>query len=253
VLNPELAPRLLNTLPRKLELLAECGLDLVMAQTFDRSFASLSARDFVDRMLLRDLGVRSVVVGGDFSFGRGRSGSVRELASWLPEGGAQLRVVHPVTLDGIPISSTRVREMLLEGRVEAAARLLGRPFDLDGVVVRGLGRGAKIGWPTANVQSETEILPETGVYAVRVLLADGSRRAGAANIGRKPTFGEGGALTVEVHVIDHSGASLLGSRLRLAFVARLREEMRFPSVDALKAQIGSDVERARVLAGADRL
>jgi riboflavin kinase/FMN adenylyltransferase len=247
-LNPEMAPRLITTLSHKLELLEACGLDATVVQTFDQSFASLSPRDFVDGTLLRDLGVRSVVVGEDFSFGKGRSGSVRELAVWLPEGGARLRLVHPVTLDGIPISSTRIREMLLEGRVEAAARLLGRPFDLDGTVVRGMGRGATIGWPTANVHSETELLPESGVYAVRVRLGDGSVLPGAANLGRKPTFGEGGALTVEVHLIGHSGGSLLGTRLRVAFIARLRDEMRFPSIDALKAQIAKDVERARVLA-----
>jgi riboflavin kinase/FMN adenylyltransferase len=247
VLNPEMAPRLMTTLPRKLELLAESGLDATLIQTFDRSFAALSARDFVEGMLLGDLGVRSVVVGEDFSFGKGRTGSVRELEQWLPEGGARLRIVPQVKLEGIAISSTRIREMLLEGHVEGAARLLGRPFDLDGTVVRGLGRGAKIGWPTANVQSENELLPQSGVYAVRVRF-DGRELPGAANIGRKPTFGEGAALTVEVHLIGHSGESLLGRELRVVFIARLRDEMRFPSVDALKAQIGRDVARARELA-----
>jgi riboflavin kinase/FMN adenylyltransferase len=251
VLSPDMAPRLMTTLPRKLELLAEAGLDATLIQTFDRSFAALSARDFVEGILLRDLGVRSVVVGEDFSFGRGRSGSVRELETWLPEGGARLRIVPQERLEGIPISSTRIREMLLEGHVEGAARLLGRPFDLDGTVVRGMGRGAKIGWPTANVQSENELLPQSGVYAVRVRF-DGTELLGAANLGRKPTFGEGGALTVEVHIIGHSGESLLGRSLRVIFVAHLRDEMRFPSVDALKAQIARDVERARVLAGGTR-
>jgi riboflavin kinase / FMN adenylyltransferase len=252
VLNPEMAPRLITTLARKLELLGDSGIEATMVQTFDRAFAARSAREFVDGNLLRGLGVRAVIVGEDFSFGKGRSGSVRELASWLPEGGARLHVVHPVALDGIPISSTRIREMLLEGRVDAARRLLGRPFDLDGLVVRGMGRGATIGWPTANVHSDTELLPETGVYAVRVQLPDGNVLPGAANLGRKPTFGEGGALTVEVHLIGHSGASLLGNNLRVAFIARLRDEMRFPSVDALKAQIAKDVARARELVAADR-
>jgi riboflavin kinase / FMN adenylyltransferase len=248
VLSPDMAPRLLTTLSRKLELIAESGLDATLIQTFDRTFAARSAREFVDGVLLRDLGVRAVVVGEDFSFGRGRSGSVRELQSWLPEGGARLRVVSQERFEGIPISSTRIREMLHEGHVEGAARLLGRPFDLDGTVVSGMGRGAKIGWPTANVQSENELLPQNGVYAVRVRF-DGVELPGAANIGRKPTFGEGSALTVEVHLIGHSDGSLLGRRLRVIFIARLRDEMRFPSVDALKAQIGRDVERARELAG----
>jgi riboflavin kinase / FMN adenylyltransferase len=247
VLNPEMAPRLLTTLPRKLELIAESDLDAALIQTFDRAFAARSARDFVEGILLRDLGVRSVVVGEDFSFGKGRSGSVHELAVWLPEGGARLRVVPQVKLEGIAISSTRIREMLLEGHVEGAARLLGRPFDLDGTVVRGMGRGATIGWPTANVQSETELLPQSGVYAVRARF-EGKELPGAANLGRKPTFGEGGSLTVEVHLIGHSGESLLGKQLRVTFIARLRDEMRFPSVDALKAQIGQDVARAREIA-----
>jgi riboflavin kinase/FMN adenylyltransferase len=248
VLNPEMAPRLLTTLERKLELIAESKVDATLLQTFDRPFAALSAREFVADILLKDLGVRSVVVGEDFSFGKGRSGSIRELGDWLPEGGARLRVVPQVKLEGIPISSTRIREMLLEGHVEGSARLLGRHFDIDGTVVRGLGRGAQIGWPTANVQSDNELLPQNGVYAVRARIG-GRELPGAANIGRKPTFGEGGALTVEVHVIGHSGESLLAQRLRVTFIARLRDEMRFPSIDALKAQIGRDVARAGELAG----
>jgi riboflavin kinase/FMN adenylyltransferase len=251
VLNPEMAPRLMTTLPRRLELLAEAGLDTTLIQTFDRAFASIAAKDFVDRVLIQQLRARSVVVGEDFSFGKGRAGSVRELSVWLPEGGSRLRVVPQVKLEGIPISSTRIREMLHEGHVEGAARLLGRPFDLDGTVVRGMGRGATIGWPTANVQSDNELLPLNGVYAVRARF-DGKELPGAANLGRKPTFGEGGAHTIEVHLIDHSGESVLGQTMRVIFIGRLRDELRFPSVEALTAQIGRDVERARVLAGAGR-
>ena len=136
---------------------------------------------------------------------------------------------------------------MLEGRVEAAARLLGRPFDLDGTVVSGMGRGLALGFPTANVASSGEMMPLNGVYAVRARCPQGEF-AGAANLGRKPTFGEGAPLTLEVHLIGYTGPSLLGVQMRVGFVARLRDEMRFPSLEALVEQIGRDVSEAARLA-----
>ncbi len=250
VLSPSLAPRLLTTLDRKLELLAEAGLQAVVVQPFDAAFADLEAERFVEDCLLTALEARAVAVGPDFSFGRDRSGTVERLRAWLGAR-ATVSVVPKVKVDGLPVSSTRIRELVLEGRVSAAARLLGRPYDIDGQVVPGMGRGRTIGWPTANVAPAGELLPAIGVYAVRAQGEFGDL-AGAANLGRKPTFGDGQPVTVEVHLIDFDGAakpSLTGQTVRVKFIERLRAEMRFPSVEALTTQIGKDVAEARRLAG----
>ena len=250
VLGPRVAPRLLTTLERKLELIEDCGVELCIVQPFNLDFAAIAADDFVDRLLLGTLGVRTVVVGEDFSFGKGRRGRVDQLRSLLARGGAELSIVPKVELEGLAVSSTRIRELVLEGRVEAAARLLGRPFDLEGQVVAGEGRGKTLGFPTANIVPAGELLPAQGVYAVEALCPAG-RFPAAANLGRKPTFGEGAAQTLEVHLIGYSGGSLLGERLRVGFCSRLREELRFPSVEALRSQIGRDVaEAAKLLEGA---
>lgn len=243
ILGPAVAPRLLTTGARKLELILAAGLDAVIVQPFDLAFAAIPAKDFVDRLLVEGLEIREVVVGDDFTFGRQREGRVAQLAEWLAARGAQLTQVPKVEVDGLPISSTRIRELVLEGRVEAAATLLGRPFDVDGTVVAGFGRGRTLGFPTANVAPPSGVLPGNGVYAVWAQGPQGEF-AGAANLGRKPTFGEGTPVTLEVHLIGYHGPSLLGSRLRVGFVARLRDEMRFPSLAALVEQIGRDVAEA---------
>jgi len=232
---------------RTLELIAASGLTAAVVQPFDLAFAAVPAKDFVDRLLLDALGAREVAVGEDFSFGQRREGRVAQLGAWLSAGGASLTLVPKVEVEGLAISSTRIRELVLEGRVEAVANLLGRPFDLDGTVVAGMGRGKTLGFPTANVESSGEVLPLNGVYAVRARCSQGEF-AGAANLGRKPTFGEGAPLMLEVHLIGYSGPTLLGAAMRVAFVARLRDEMRFPSLAALVEQIGRDVSAAARLA-----
>jgi riboflavin kinase / FMN adenylyltransferase len=162
--------------------------------------------------------------------------------------GAQVHVVPPVTVDGVVASSTKVREYILEGRVSAAHRLLGRPFDLDGTVVTGQGRGRGLGFPTANVDTQNELRPAPGVYAIRVRFLhepDGSWRPGVANIGVKPTFG-GNEVTIEAHLLDFSG-DLYGKELRVQFLEHLRAERRFGSVAELVGQIKRDVEAARTV------
>ncbi len=248
ILFPKVAPRRLTTPARKLELLEAAGLDAVVVQPFDRDFAAVPAHTFVERLLLGDLRAAEVVVGEDFTFGRAREGRPEDLIAYLREGGARAIVVPKVEREGTPISSTRIRELVLEGRVEAAAALLGRPFDLDGIVVAGMGRGRTLGFPTANVRPGGEIVPAVGVYAVRARCPAGTF-TGAANLGRRPTFGEGGAEALEVHLVGYPGASLLGAPVRVAFLARLRDEMRFPSAEALARQIRADVEAAVRRAG----
>jgi riboflavin kinase/FMN adenylyltransferase len=243
VLQPELAPRLITPLPRKLQLLEAAGLELTVVLPFTLAFARTPPRDF-EALLFDRARLGAVVVGVDYTYGAQRAGNVTTLAAAGLARSAVVRVVEPVTVEGVVASSSRIREYILEGRVGAARALLGRPFDLDGVVVKGDGRGQSIGWPTANVATHGELLPGSGVYAVR-MRAQGAWRGGAANIGTKPTFG-GSTVTVEVHVLDFSG-DLYGQEVRVEFLERLRPEQRFGSVSELSAQIQRDVETARVV------
>ncbi|WP_242339456.1 MULTISPECIES: riboflavin biosynthesis protein RibF [Anaeromyxobacter] len=252
VLRPKLAPPLLVQLPRKLELLAAAGADATILQPFDLAYAATSAEAFVSRDLAGALGCADVVVGYDFTAGHERA-RVETLRALLAPHGIRLHVVEPVTVDGLVVSSTKVREFLLEGNVEAAALLLTRPHDVDGVVVRGAGRGRGFGFATANVET-AGLLPANGVYAVRAWVGGqpGPRglegavvHAGVCNVGVKPTVEASAAVTAEAHLFDFVGRDLYGERIRLAFVARLRDERRFPSVEALRAQIAEDAERAR--------
>lgn len=247
VLQPELAPKLITLLPRKLELFEAAGLSAAVVQPFTLEYARNTPADF-EASLLDVLGAKHLVVGSDFTYGKGRAGSVDTLREAAARRSAEVHVVPPVTVDGVVASSSRVRELILEGRVGAACRLLGRPFDLDGTVVRGAGRGQGIGFPTANVDTQNELRPAPGVYAVRVRFQgepEGPWRPGAANIGVKPTFG-GTEVTIEVHLLDFSG-DLYGRELRVQFLERLRQEQRFGSVAELVGQIKRDVEAARTV------
>jgi riboflavin kinase / FMN adenylyltransferase len=250
VLQPELAPKLITTLSRKLELFSAHGLQAALVMPFTRAYAATSAETF-EASLLDGLRAAHLVVGQDFTYGAKRLGTVASLVRAAAARSARVHVVEPVTVEGVVASSSRIREYLLEGRVSAAQALLGRPFDLDGVVVRGAGRGRSLGWPTANVETNAEIRPGSGVYAVRVRLGASETapwRGGAANVGSRPTFG-GHDVSVEVHVLDWSG-DLYGQELRVQFLERLRPEQRFGSAPELSAQIGRDVEAARAVVAA---
>jgi len=192
-------------------------------------------------------------VGYDFSFGKGRRGDTAMLADLGERHGFGVSVVRRVSIHGLTCSSTKVREFVLEGRVEGASVLLGRPFEITGTVVRGAGRGRAIGYPTANIQDEAELLPKAGIYAARAqLLDDGgavvASHLAALSVGTNPTFVAGGGLTVEAYLLDFEG-DLYGRRLRVQLIERLRDELRFDSVAALTAQIAADVARTRELVG----
>ena len=256
-LRPALAPPLITPLPRKLELLAACGVDATVVQPFDLEYAKTPAREFVTRDLVGRLGAAEVVVGYDFTAGHERA-RVDALRPILATAGVLLHVVEPVTSDGLVVSSTKIREFLLEGNVDAASLLLTRPYDLDGTVTRGAGRGRGFGFATANVAT-TALLPANGVYVVRAIVGGrpgalgregGAVHGGVCNVGVKPTVEAGAAVVAEAHLLDFDGRDLYGEPIRLAFLARLRDERRFPSVDALRAQIGADVARARELLAA---
>lgn len=247
VLRPELAPPVLTPLPRKLELLAGLGLDAAVVQPFDRAYAATPAAGFVARDLAGRLGIRHVVVGQDFTAGRERS-RVDALRPLLQARDIALHVVEPVTADGLVVSSTKIREFLLEGNVSAAAELLARPYDVDAIVARGAGRGRGFGFATANL-STGQLLPANGVYVVRARLGaerdGGEERAGVCNVGVKPTVEAAGGVVAEVHLLDFEGRDLYGEAIRVAFLRRLRDERRFASIEDLRTQIARDVEEAR--------
>ena len=244
VLRPKLAPPLLTPLPRKLELLAGCGLDAVVVHPFDLAYAGTDAATFVRRDLAGHLGAAAVVVGPDFTAGKGRT-RVEGLRSLLEASGVRLDVVEPVASEGLVVSSTKIREFLLEGNVDAVVPLLARPYDVEGTVERGAGRGRELGFATANLHPAA-MLPANGVYAVRAVVA-GDWYDGVCNVGVKPTLQRAGPVTAEAHLFDFGGRDLYGEKVRVAFVARLRDEQRFPSIELLRAQIAEDVARAREL------
>jgi riboflavin kinase/FMN adenylyltransferase len=245
---PTLAPPMLTTLARRAELLREAGADVVLVEPFTAELAGIPAEVFVEQILAKEIGARHVIVGADFSFGKGRQGNVELLKKLCSRLGIGLSVVPQVSANGLPCSSTKIREFVLEGRVEGARMLLGRDFEIDGKVVRGFGRGRTLGVPTANLAQDGEILPKPGVYAGRARRGDGDAPwfAAAISIGNNPTFADNGEpqLLVEAHLLDFQG-DLYDARLRLAFVAHLRGQRRFSAVDELVAEIQRDIARVR--------
>jgi riboflavin kinase/FMN adenylyltransferase len=246
VLAPMFAPLLITPLQRKLELIAAQGVDVTIVEPFDRALAGLSPEAFCRDLLAGAIGAAHVCVGYDFTFGAGRAGNTASLAELGRALGFSVTVIPPVSVEGMVCSSTKVREFVLEGRVDGAARVLGRPPEVEGQVIRGDGRGRSIGVPTANLRPDNELLPKTGVYAgwAERCEAPGQRWAAAINVGTNPTFGADRPVSVEAHLID-AELDLYGARLRLGFVARLRNEQRFPTKEALVDQIRADVAATR--------
>jgi riboflavin kinase/FMN adenylyltransferase len=251
VVRPESAPCVLTSLDQKLELLAATGyLDTTVVLTFDEARSHETAEDFVRDVLVEGLGARRVVVGADFHFGYRRHGNVRLLEQMGAELGFEVVGLGLIPIEGdpsaTPYSSTAIRRALAEGRVADAARRLGRPYALRGVVQRGDGRGRRLGFPTANVALPARCCrPAEGIYAGRFVAADGVERVGAISLGRRPTFHDAAAAPLlEVHVLDFDG-DLYDQDVVVRFVARLRGEERFDSADALVAQMGRDVEATR--------
>lgn len=237
VLRPERAPVPLTTQARRAELLRGAGVEHVAVAAFDHAYAEQSPADWVRTRLMRELGARAIVIGPDYRFGAGRAGTP-ELLRTL---GLEVVEVEPVLLGGERVSSTRAREALGAGDVRLARGLLDRPHEVEGTVVEGHRRGRTIGFPTANLLSDAVLLPKDGVYAVVARVVGPAREApllaGMANLGTRPTFGAGRSL--EAHFFHFEG-DLYGRRLRLGFVARLRDEQKFVSAAALTLQLGAD-------------
>jgi riboflavin kinase/FMN adenylyltransferase len=247
VLRPAEAPPPILALAERLERVAALGPDLALVIPFTLDFSRVEAPAFVRDVLAGILKAREVVVGFNHTFGRGATGTPELLATLAEPLGIRVHVVPPLTVDGVVVSSSSLREALRQGDVVRVAGLLGRPYSFRGHVARGAMRGRTLGFPTANLVPASPLPLATGVYAARAEWDGGAARA-VVNIGVRPTFGES-APTIEAYLLDVS-VDLYDRPLALAFVARIRDEMRFPSVDALKARIAEDVAAARrLLAG----
>lgn len=244
VLRPEQAPPLISSLRDRIGLMAATGIDVLVLQHFTAAFATLSAEAFVERFIVEGIGASRVVVGHKVSFGQARRGDAALLEALGARFGFAVEVVGPIRVDGHDVSSSAVRRAIAAGDVRLAAALLGRPHRLRGVVVRGRQRGAAIGFPTANIRVRAGMWPPDGVYAVRVRRGE-QWLGGVASIGTNPTFGDV-PRTLEVYIFDFD-ANVYGERLMVAFVERLRDEVAFPSVEALVAQIARDAAAARAI------
>ena len=245
VLHPQRAPRMIQTLRQREEAVAALGLDALVVVPFTREFAALPPEEFVGDLLGRRLGAREVHVGSGFVFGCGRRGDVALLARLGAEAGIRVETLETVAEGAEAVSSTRVRTLVEAGEVAAAGRLLGRSFAMDGVIAKGDRMGRKIGFPTINLRSENELYPRDGVYVTEVLLRSFERTfACVTNIGRRPTVYEDYATTIESYILDFS-SDVYGEPIRLSFHERLRDELVFPSMLELTAQIRRDVEATR--------
>jgi riboflavin kinase/FMN adenylyltransferase len=252
VVRPESAPRLLTDLEQKLELLGETDIDYCLVITFDEARSQEAAEDFVEEVLVDCLNARDVVVGEDFHFGHRRAGNVPLLRKLGAELGFEVEGLELVGPDGRPgsedmlVSSTRIRHALVEGEVAAAHALLGRDYEVRGVVARGDKRGRELGFPTANVSVPGDILlPADGIYAGWFERPDGSVHPSAIYLGRRPTFYvEAHVSLLEAHLLDFDG-DLYDEHVKVRFMARVREDMKFDSVEALVDQTRRDVDRVR--------
>jgi riboflavin kinase / FMN adenylyltransferase len=253
IVRPESAPQLLTSPEQRVELLEATGLDATVVLHFDEAQSKESPESFIERVLIENLAVKIVVVGEDFHFGSHREGNVRLLDAY---GRAHDFFFEPVQLversDGVeePISSTAIRRALAGGDVEVAARMLGRPHEVRGIVVMGDQRGRLLGFPTANVEVPNAVcMPADGVYAGWYRRPDGSVHRCAINLGRRPTFYEHADHSLlEAHLLDFDG-DLYGERARVSFGHFLRSERKFDGIESIKTQLGHDVEHARVLLG----
>ncbi len=243
VLHPESAPPLLQTLDQRLANFEVLGIEQAIVIAFDREFASQPAEDFITEIVHDRLQAREVHLGQDFAFGRGRGGNIDLLRKMSGDLGFVADEVPEVRLRGLRISSSKIRHLLAEGRVNLARRMLGRPYGVEGVIIRGNRRGHTIGFPTANLKPDNRVIPRFGVYATATLI-DGTWRKSITNIGVRPTFENDAEPSIESYIFDFDG-ELYGDVLRVRFLHRIRDERKFSGIEELKAQIERDTRRAR--------
>jgi riboflavin kinase/FMN adenylyltransferase len=240
-LKPESDLRLLMTYDEKRIRLQGLGVDCCIEEPFNATFAALSAKEFFDRILVGRAHARVIVVGENFTFGRNREGTIPVLKQFCDATGVTLRALPPVEVDGLPVSSSRIRAALSEGRVNLASELLGRPFFYKAEVVHGDKRGRTIGFPTANMKCDTKFALRSGVYATTVFW-QGKTYPAVTNLGTRPTF-DSSELRMETHLL-HEDLELYGEILEVSFHDRIRDERKFASLDELKHQIRADTELA---------
>lgn len=245
VMKPGNGPPLITPIKQKLDLISDARIDVIFCIPFTHQFASISAQDFVQDILVDRLGIKEIVVGYDYTFGFKRQGNISLLQEMGEKLGFKVHVVDPIRLDNALVSSTSIRELVQEGNLSEAKKLLGRDYQICGTVVKGKNRGGRLlGFPTANLKLIDELIPKGGVYAVTAIIND-KIYYGVSNIGYNPTFGDE-ALSVETHLLNFS-EDILGKTIRVNFIKRLRDEKTYGSVEELADQIALDVQQAKGL------
>ena len=244
VLHPESAPPLLQTFDQKIEALGVLGIEQIIVIRFTKEFSQIRAEDFLRDVVCDRLQAKEVYLGRGFAFGHNREGTIELLKKMSERLGFYAEEVPEVRLRGQRISSSRIRELLKEGRVNLARRMLGRPYGVEGRVVRGQERGRLLGFPTANLRPQNRVIPRHGVYVTATLI-EGAWRRSVTNIGTRPTFETVTEPSLETYVMNWSG-DLYGDVVRVRFLHRLRAERKFASIEDLKDQIARDLERASV-------
>ena len=243
VLRPEEAPSLLATLDQRLAAFDAIGMDAAFVLRFDEELAKVQAQDFASRYLAETMRAREVLVGGNFRFGYRQQGDGKALAEFGKRWGFGVSIIPPLMIDGVVVSSTAIREALREGRMEDAARMLGKPFALAGEVQAGTGQGRKLVVPTLNLKTDQEALPKIGVYATETVVGTGGGvYRSVTNVGKRPTF-NGTGVTIESHLFDFSD-NLTSGAMEIRFLRRLRGERKFSGPDSLREQVRSDIEEA---------
>jgi riboflavin kinase/FMN adenylyltransferase len=245
VMKPGNGPPLITPTEPKLKLVEQAGIEVILCIPFNKTFAAISAEAFVKDILVGRVGIREIVVGYDYTFGHNRRGNIDMLREMGRDLGFLVNVLEPVRIQDTLVSSTMIRRLVEQGDLPTTRVLLGRNYQISGIVVKGKNRGGRLlGFPTANLRPVDALIPKRGVYVVTVLV-DERLHDGVTNIGYNPTFGDA-ALSVETHLLDFSG-DLLGKTIRVNFIQRLRDEKTYPNVEALAAQIGQDIIEARRL------
>ncbi len=240
---------LLTPIAERIALLKSFGIDEVIVVPFTEAFAALSPEEYIQDFLVKSFAPKAIVTGYDHHFGKGRAGNFDTLARFAPVFNYRLSEIPATTIDAAAVSSTKIRTALREGRVADAARMLGRPYSITGTVVKGKQLGRTIGFPTANLEpvEPAQLIPAEGVYAAIAETESGNRFRAMINIGRRPTVEAAGERTLEAHLLDHFSGNLYDQRLRILCIDRLREEQKFASLDALKAQLAQDREQAKAV------
>ena len=242
ILNPQRCPPLITPFKKKLMLMERSGIDVLIVATFDLGLANIMPEAFVKQILVDEIGAKKILVGYNYYFGKDRKGNVGMLIRLGEKFGFEVKVIEAMKVNDIPVSSSKIRELIQDGKMADAAQLLGRNYLLIGKVIWGADRGKQLGFPTANLEILNGLYPKTGVYAVEVIMGD-KTYPGVADVGYNPTFGQN-PLSVEVHILNFS-RDIYGEEIQLIFLERIRDEKAFKNPDSLARQIRKDIAVAR--------